>query len=156
MSHQMSDWLELGKHLKCSQRAVHLDVNCSCAAGTCLNLELLFALKSGIELEVNCTAASQNCCSCQFVDKWAEKGYYSYTRLFVLQGCFPLYSAKHLAACCLKQCTQYHTTLLTWLTEKLPRVKMQIFTCVMSCRKCSDGCITLWGMPEWVHVLNME
>ena len=39
-----------------------LHVNCACAIGTRLNLDLF--------------AASQNCRSCQFANKRAERGYY--------------------------------------------------------------------------------
>ena len=49
---------------------MHLHVNCACAIGTRLHLDL------GVVLELRRTAASQNCHSCQFANKLAERGYY--------------------------------------------------------------------------------
>jgi len=53
-----------------------LHVNCACAIGTSLNLDLLYVAENGVMLELRRTAASQNCHSCQFADKWGERGYY--------------------------------------------------------------------------------
>jgi len=52
-----------------------IDVNCACAIGTSLNLDLCVA-ENGVVLELRRTAASQNCHSCQFADKRDERGYY--------------------------------------------------------------------------------
>jgi len=51
-------------------------VNCPCAIGTRLNLNLLFVAQNGVVLQLRGTAASQNRHSCQFADKWTERGYY--------------------------------------------------------------------------------
>ena len=55
---------------------MRLHVNCACAIGTSLNLDLLCVAENGIVLELFRTAASQNCHSCQFADKQGERGYY--------------------------------------------------------------------------------
>jgi len=55
---------------------MRLHVNCACAIGTSLNLNLLRVAQNGIVLELRKTAASQNCHSCQLADKRAERGYY--------------------------------------------------------------------------------
>jgi len=47
---------------------MHFHVNCACAIGTHLNLNLLFVAQNGIMLEFCRTAASQNHHSCQFAD----------------------------------------------------------------------------------------
>ena len=54
---------------------MRLHVNCACAIGTHLNLDLL-CVESGVVLEIRRIAASQNCHSCQFANKLAERGYY--------------------------------------------------------------------------------
>ena len=46
-----------------------------CTIGTRLNLDLCVA-QNGVVLELRRIAASQNCHSCQFANKWAERGYY--------------------------------------------------------------------------------
>jgi len=56
---------------------MRLHVNCTCAIGTSLNLDLLCVAQNGIVLELRRTAASQNCHSRQFADKRAERGYYA-------------------------------------------------------------------------------
>jgi len=53
-----------------------LHVNCACAIGTRLNLNLLCVAQNGIVLELRRIKASQNCNSCQFANKRAERGYY--------------------------------------------------------------------------------
>ena len=53
---------------------MRLHVNCTCAIGASLSLDVLFVAQIGIVLELFRTAAAQN--SCQFVEKWAERGYY--------------------------------------------------------------------------------
>jgi len=53
---------------------MHLHVNCECAIGTRLNLDLLFVAQNGIVLELRRATASQNRRSCQFSDKRAERG----------------------------------------------------------------------------------
>ena len=55
---------------------MHLHVNCACAIDTSLNLDLLCVAQNGVVLELRRIAASQNCHSCQFANKWAERGYY--------------------------------------------------------------------------------
>jgi len=45
-------------------------VNCACAIGTSLNLDLLCVVQNGVGLELHRTAASQ------FAHKRAEGGYY--------------------------------------------------------------------------------
>jgi len=55
---------------------MRLYVNCACTIGTSLNLNLLCVAQNGVVLEIRRTAASQNYHSCQFADKWAERGYY--------------------------------------------------------------------------------
>jgi len=50
-------------------------MNCACAIGTRLNLDLLFVAQNGVVLQLRGTAASQNRHSCQFADKRAERGY---------------------------------------------------------------------------------
>jgi len=55
---------------------MRLHVNCACATGTRLNLDLLCVAQNGIVLEIPRIAASQNCHSCQFAEKQAERGYY--------------------------------------------------------------------------------
>ena len=45
--------------------------------GTRLNLDHLFVAQNGVMLQLRGTAASQNRHSCQFADKWAERGYYN-------------------------------------------------------------------------------
>jgi len=54
-----------------------LHVNCVCAIGIRLNLDLLRVAQNGIVLELCRTAPSQNCHSCQLADKRAERGYYN-------------------------------------------------------------------------------
>jgi len=54
---------------------MRLHVNCACAIGTSLTLDLLCVAQNGVVLELK-TAASQNCHSCQFADKRGERGYY--------------------------------------------------------------------------------
>ena len=51
-------------------------VNCACAIGTSLNLDLLCVAENGVVLELRRTAASQYCHSCEFADKRGERGYY--------------------------------------------------------------------------------
>jgi len=55
---------------------MRLYVNCACATGTGLKLDLLCIAQNGVVLELHKTTASQNCYSCQFADKRDEKGYY--------------------------------------------------------------------------------
>jgi len=55
---------------------MQLHVNCTCAIDTSLNLDLLCVAQNGVVLELCITTASQNCYSCQFADKWGERGYY--------------------------------------------------------------------------------
>ena len=52
---------------------MQLHVNCACAMGTSLNLDLLCVAENGIVLELCRTAASH---SCRFADKRGERGYY--------------------------------------------------------------------------------
>jgi len=55
---------------------MHLHLNCACPVGIRLNLNPLFAAQNGIVLELCRTTACQNHHSCQFADKWVERGYY--------------------------------------------------------------------------------
>ena len=55
---------------------MRLHVNCTCATGTCLTLDLLCVAQNGIVLEIRRIAASQNCHSYQFANQQAERGYY--------------------------------------------------------------------------------
>jgi len=55
---------------------MRLHVNCACAIGTSLNLDLLCVAQNGVVLELRRITASQNRHSCQFADKRAERGYY--------------------------------------------------------------------------------
>ena len=55
---------------------MRLHVNCACALGTRLNLDLLCVAQNGAVLELRRIAASQNCHSCQFANERAERGYY--------------------------------------------------------------------------------
>jgi len=55
---------------------MRLHVNCACAIGTSLNLDLLCGAQNGVVLELRRTPASQNCHSYQFADKRAERVYY--------------------------------------------------------------------------------
>ena len=55
---------------------MRLHVNCTCAIGTRLNLNLLCVAQNGVMLELCRITASQNCHSCQFANKQAERGYY--------------------------------------------------------------------------------
>jgi len=52
---------------------MRVHVNCACAIGTSLNLDLA---ENGVVLELRRTAASQNCHFCEFADKRGERGYY--------------------------------------------------------------------------------
>ena len=55
---------------------MRLHVNCACAIGTSLNLDLLCVAENGVVIELRRTAASQICHSCRFADKRGERGYY--------------------------------------------------------------------------------
>ena len=55
---------------------MQLHVNCACAIGTSLNLDLLCVAQNGVVLELCRAKVSQNCHSCQFADKQAERGCY--------------------------------------------------------------------------------
>ena len=55
---------------------MRLHVNCACAVGTSLNLDLLCVAQNSVMLKLRRTAASQNCHSCQFANKRVERGYY--------------------------------------------------------------------------------
>ena len=55
---------------------MRLHVNYACAIGTRLNLDLLCVAQNGVVLELRRITARQNCHSCQFANKWAERGYY--------------------------------------------------------------------------------
>ena len=55
---------------------MRLHVNCTCAIGTRLNLNLLCVAQNGVMLELRRIAASQIWHSCQFANKQAERGYY--------------------------------------------------------------------------------
>ena len=55
---------------------MRLHVNCACAIGTRLNLDLLCVAQNGVVLELRRIAANQNCHSRQFANKQAERGYY--------------------------------------------------------------------------------
>jgi len=60
-----------------------LHVNCACAIGTRLNLDLLCVAQNGIVLELRRITASQNCHSCQFANKLAERGYYDESNIIL-------------------------------------------------------------------------
>ena len=55
---------------------MHLHVNCARAIGTNLNLDLLCAAQSGIVLNFAEPQLTKTA-SCQFANKWAERGYYN-------------------------------------------------------------------------------
>ena len=55
---------------------MRLHVNCACAIGTRLNLDLSCVAQNGVVLELRRITASQNRRSCEFADKRAERDYY--------------------------------------------------------------------------------
>ena len=70
---------------------MHLHVNCACAIGTHLNLNLLCVAQSDVVLELCRTTASQNPHSHQFADKRAERGYYNESNVVLcVNNCFTL------------------------------------------------------------------
>jgi len=56
--------------------SLQLHVNCACTIDTSETPAFVCCLKNGVVLELCRTAAGQNPRSCQFADKWDERGHY--------------------------------------------------------------------------------